>query len=189
MNLFRRIINKILHIEKEYHFAKIGANCCVPGNCEILHDSMIELGDNVKLGVGTTLYAVYKKIIFGNNIMLGPHVTMVSGDHNIYKVGVPMINNHEKEPQDDEEIHIEDEVWIGANVTILKGVTIGRGSVIAAGAVVVKTIPPYSIAGGLPAKVLKRRFSVDQILQHEKALYSPENRFSREYLLSLGHLQ
>lgn len=189
MNLFKRIINKILRKEKVYHFAKIGTNCSVPGNCEILHDSMIELGNNVKLGVGTTLYAVYKKIIFGNNIMLGPHVTMVSGDHNIYKIGVPMISNHEKEPQDDAEIHIEDEVWIGANVIILKGVTIGRGSVIAAGAVVVKSVPPYSIAGGLPARILKPRFSVDQILQHEKALYAAEKRFSREYLLSLGHLQ
>lgn len=188
MNTFIKYIKK--HItSKNYHFARIGTNCIVPNNCEIILDSMIEIGDNVKLGVGTTLYAVYKKIIFGNNIMLGPHVTMISGDHNIYKVGVAMIDNNNKEPQDDAEIHIEDEVWIGANVTVLKGVTIGRGSVIAAGAVVVKSIPPYSIAGGLPAKVLKPRFTINQILQHEKAIYTEKYRFSREYLMSLSHLK
>lgn len=190
MSNFKRKIKKILCIgTKKYHFARIGTNCQIPGNCEIIHDSMIEFGNNVKLGIGTTLYAVYKKIIFGNNIMLGPHVTMVSGDHNIYKIGVAMIDNHEKEPQDDAEILIEDDVWIGANVIVLKGVTIGRGSVIAAGAVVVKSIPPYSIAGGLPAKVLKPRFSVEQILKHEEALYPAESRLSSEYLYSLDHLQ
>ena len=58
----------------------------------------------------------------------------------------------------DQPVVIEDDVWVGANVTILKGVTIGHGSVVAAGAVVTKSCPPYSIIGGVPAKVLKKRF-------------------------------
>ena len=58
----------------------------------------------------------------------------------------------------DQPVVIEEEVWCGANVTILKGVTIGRGSVVAAGAVVTKSCPPYSIIGGVPAKVLRKRF-------------------------------
>ena len=49
------------------------------------------------------------------------------------------------------------DVWIGTNVTIVAGVTVGKGSVIAAGAVVTKDIPEYSIAGGVPAKVIKSR--------------------------------
>lgn len=56
-------------------------------------------------------------------------------------------------------IVIEDEVWIGLGVTILSGVSIGKGSIIATGAVVSRDIPPYSIAGGVPAKVIKKRFS------------------------------
>ena len=58
----------------------------------------------------------------------------------------------------DQPVVIEDDVWVGANVTILKGVTIGHGSVVAAGAVVTKSCPPYSIIGGVPAKVLRKRF-------------------------------
>ena len=51
-------------------------------------------------------------------------------------------------------VTIEDNVWIGCHVVVLKGVTIGTGSLIAAGSVVTKDVPPYSIAGGIPAKVI-----------------------------------
>lgn len=56
-------------------------------------------------------------------------------------------------------VHIEDDVWIGARVCILPGVTIGKGSVIGACAVVSKSIPPYSVAVGNPAKVVKTRWN------------------------------
>ena len=56
-----------------------------------------------------------------------------------------------------ETVIIEDDCWIAANSIILAGVTIGKGSVIAAGSVVTKSIPPYSIAAGVPAKVIGSR--------------------------------
>ena len=65
---------------------------------------------------------------------------------------------------------VEDGCWIGANVTILKGVTIGRGSVVAAGAVVTRSCPPYSIVGGVPARVIKPRFTAEEIEEHESLL-------------------
>ena len=54
-------------------------------------------------------------------------------------------------------IKIEDDVWLGVGSTVLDGVTIGKGSVIGAGAVVTKNIPPYSVAVGVPANVIKER--------------------------------
>lgn len=80
------------------------------------------------------------------------------------------MDSHEKLPENDAPVIIEDDVWCGANVTILKGVTIGRGSVVAAGAIVTKSCPPYSIIGGIPAKVLKMRFTPEQIKKHEKII-------------------
>lgn len=61
-------------------------------------------------------------------------------------------------------------MWIGCNVTIFKGVTIGRGCVVAAGAVVTKSCPPYSVIGGVPAKVIKKRFTEEKIIKHEELL-------------------
>lgn len=52
-------------------------------------------------------------------------------------------------------IHIEDKVWLGANVTVLQGVTIGEGTIVAAGAVVTKDVPPRTVVGGIPAKLLR----------------------------------
>ena len=69
------------------------------------------------------------------------------------------------------------------NVTILCGVTIGRGAIIAAGAVVTKDVPPYCVAGGVPARIIKRKWSLTQIQEHERLLYPEEERLSLESLI------
>ena len=60
-------------------------------------------------------------------------------------------------------IKIGNDVWIGANAVILDGVAIGDGAIIGAGAVVNKDVPPYAIVGGVPAKIIRYRFSDEQI--------------------------
>ena len=157
-------------------FCKCGVKFHIGRNWIVNSASMIEIGNNVSIGPNVVLYSIYRKIILGNNVLLGPGVTMVSGDHSIRKVGIPIIDNHEKLPEDDADIVIGDEVWIGANVTVLKGVVVGRGSVVAAGAVLTKSFPPYSIIGGVPAKIIGKRFSIEQIKEHELKLYSEKNR-------------
>ncbi len=79
-----------------------------------------------------------------------------------------------KLPENDQDVIFEGDNWIGMNVTVLKGVTIGRGCIVAAGAVVNKSTPRYSIVGGVPAKVLKMRFTPEQIKEHEAILYGKE---------------
>lgn len=82
----------------------------------------------------------------------------------------------------DKDVIVEEDVWIGCNVTLLSGVTVGRGAIVAAGAVVNKDIPPYSIAGGVPAKFIKFKWTVEQILEHESILYPEAERVDREWL-------
>ena len=67
--------------------------------------------------------------------------------------------------------YIENDCWIGTNVTLLPGAYIGRGSVVAACALVNKTIPPYAVVAGIPAKIIGCKFNLEQILKHEEALY------------------
>lgn len=106
--------------------------------------------------------------------MFGPHVSIRGGDHRTDIVGrfVDEIKDCDKIPENDQDVIFEGDNWIGMNVTILKGVTIGRGSIVAAGAVVTNSTPPYSIVGGVPAKVLKMRFSDVEIQKHETLLYN-----------------
>lgn len=85
----------------------------------------------------------------------------------------------------DKDVVVEEDAWLGCNVTLLSGVTIGRGSVVAAGAVVTKDIPPYAIAGGVPAKFIKFKWTKEQILQHEAQLYAEDERLPEEKLNEL----
>ncbi|MDR0836003.1 MAG: acetyltransferase, partial [Tannerella sp.] len=127
----------------------------------------LSLGDHVLIPRRSTVYCTEAPLTIGNKVIFGPAPTIVTGNHRINVIGKYIIDSHEKLPENDVPIVIEDDVWVGANVTILMGVTIGRGSVIAAGAVVNTTCPPYSIVGGVPARFLKYRFTIDEILEHE----------------------
>jgi len=133
----------------------------------------LSIGDGSFIPKGSTFYCTRAELKIGNKVIFGPKPTIITGDHRIDLVGRYIIDvtDDEKLPDQDLPVVIEDDVWTGANVTILKGVTIGRGSVIAAGAVVTKSFPPYSIIGGVPAKLIKMRFTPEQIAEHERVLY------------------
>jgi acetyltransferase-like isoleucine patch superfamily enzyme len=93
------------------------------------------------------------KIKIGNFVQTGPNVLMFAFNHATDLNNIPMI----EQDYYDKDIIIEDDVWIGAGTVITAGVTIGKGSIIAAGAVVTNNIPSYVVAGGVPAKVIKKR--------------------------------
>lgn len=130
----------------------------------------IEIGNDVFIGPNANLSASNSKIIFGNKIMLGPNVTMMGGDHNTSVLGKYMFDIKVKLPENDKSILIKDDVWIGAGATILKGVTVGQGAIVAAGSVVISDVPEYSIVAGVPAKVVKMRFSEEDIKKHKELL-------------------
>ncbi len=113
--------------------------------------SNISMGDNSGLGENSV---VSGPCIIGNNVMMGPEVVIYTIDHAHSRTDIPMCNQGTEDPR---EVVIEDDVWIGRRVIILPGVTIGKGSVIGAGAVVSKNVPPYSVAVGNPAKVVRNR--------------------------------
>lgn len=147
----------------------------------------IAVGDDVNLGVQPIMLAELSKIVIGNKVMFGPQVVVVGGGHNIVPVGVFMIDVHEKTGKEDLGVEIEDDVWIGARAVILRGVRVGRGSVVGAASVVTKSVPPYSIVAGNPAKVIGHRFTVDEALRHEAVLYPAEKRIPRHELEAMHH--
>lgn len=132
----------------------------------------LSIGDGTSIPKGSTIYCTNAPLTIGKKVIFGPRPTIITGDHRIDIIGKHLIDvtDEEKLPENDAPVTIEDGVWCGANVTILKGVTIGRGSIVAAGAVVNKSCAPYSIIGGVPAKLIKMRFTPEQIIAHEKQL-------------------
>lgn len=139
----------------------------------------IEVGSDVSIGNGACLWASESSITIGNKVMFGPNVMVIGGDHNTSQVGRFMSDVAAKNRGDDLPVVIEDDIWVGAGVIILKGVRIGRGSIIAAGALVTRDVLPYSVVGGVPARVIRARWNREEIRRHEDALYSPENRTTR----------
>lgn len=142
----------------------------------------MSVGDGSSIPKGSTFYCTEASLTIGRKVIFGPRPTIITGDHRIDVLGKFIMDSTEKLPDNDAPVTVEDDVWAGANITILKGVTIGRGSVIAAGAVVTRSCPPYSIIGGVPAKVLKFRFTVDEVIEHERLLYPEDMRLAREEL-------
>jgi len=153
-------------------FAECGVDVHVPAKCSFSGISNIYVGNHVFFGAEARILTTRAKVIFGNYIMLGPGVTIITGDHRTDIVGRYMVDikDSEKLPENDEDVVIEDDVWLGANAVILKGVTIGKGAIVASGALVTKNVPPYSIVGGVPAKLLKSRFTDEEIQEHENLM-------------------
>lgn len=132
----------------------------------------LSIGEGSSIPKGSTFYCTKASLIIGKKVIFGPHPTIITGDHRIDVVGKYIIDitDDEKLPENDAPVIIEDDVWCGANVTILKGVTIGHGSVVAAGAVVTHSFPPYSVIGGVPAKLIRMRFTKEDALRNDKLL-------------------
>lgn len=144
-------------------YIKIGDNFTSGRNCRIEAlpfsksiKKCIEIGNNVQINDNVHIGAVCS-IKIGNNVLIASRVFISDHNHGNYNNKVAFEYNIA--PADRkisyEKINIEDNVWIGEGVCILKGVTIGRGSIIGANSVVTKNISDYSIAVGIPARVIK----------------------------------
>lgn len=172
--LIDKIEGKIAYIKSKYIISRLGAcgeNTTIGRGFSIENPENVFIGKNTFINSNIALMSSDSKIYIGNNVMLSTNVFIITGDHRSDMVGEYMINVKEKLPENDKQVIIEDDVWVGAGAIILKGTKIGRGSIIGAGAVIAsKSIPPYSVCVGNPARIVKSRFSSEQIQEHEKIL-------------------
>lgn len=171
LDLCKRILSRMRMILLRTLFENYGSNFRFDPNGTFSFPN-ISVGSDVYLGIRPILIAGNSKIRIGNKVMFGPEVVIVGGGHNSSVIGKYMFNVHEKRPEDDLGVIIEDDVWVGTRAIILKGVTVGKGAIIAAGSVVTKDVPSYSVVGGVPAKIIKMRWDEDTIKKHEEILYN-----------------
>lgn len=146
-----------------FRFSSVGRKVRLDRNVFVL-PNVVSLGDEVYIGRYCYL-AVPARI--GNFVMLASSVALVGDDHEMNRPTVPMklAGRPNARP-----IEIGDDVWIGHGCIIRSGVTIGEGAVIGAGSIVTKDIPPYSVAVGSPASVIRQRFSDEDRERHGRVL-------------------
>lgn len=121
-----------------------------------------------------------EKVVIKEYSVIASNVTIITNSHRS-TVGIPHFllgGSHINDKSAD--VIICEDVWVGANATILAGVTLGRGCIVSAGALVTKSVPPYALVAGVPARIIKTKFSIEQILEHEKIIYKPEKRMKRD---------
>lgn len=131
---------------------RLGRKVLIDYKTYFRYPGKISIGDHVAINRGCELYASFLVasgyITLGNHVTLSPNVKMYTIGHDYSRLGLPDIAGP---------IVVGDYAWIGGNSIVLPGVTIGEGAVIGAGSVVTRDIPPYSVAVGNPAKVIKMR--------------------------------
>jgi acetyltransferase-like isoleucine patch superfamily enzyme len=124
----------------------------------------IVIRDNSWLGPNSVIYG-NGGVDIGEHVLIASHCVINTVSHNFGKTDIPM----NCQGTNSEPVNIEDDVWIGTGAVVLQGVRIGQGSIIGAGAVVTRSIPPFSIALGVPARVTASRLetSRDENPAHE----------------------
>lgn len=110
----------------------------------------LTIGDNVGIAQNCFIQ-VRAHVSIGNDVIFGPNVSIFSENHLYQNTNIPI----RKQGVTRQGVVIEDGVWIGTRAVVLDGVSIGKNSVIAAGSVVNKNVPPYTVYGGVPAKLIK----------------------------------
>lgn len=182
--LFRNIKRKIYSLWVSHEFAECGTGCSLDVFDALIGARKMHLGNNVIVGKNSVfeLYDQYGDTAFdahfyiGDNTKIGPytHITCVNeiriGKDVLFGRRVLVTDNSHGESMPEQmdmnpdlrpvsskgPVVIEDCAWIGEGVSIMPGVTIGHGSIIGANAVVTKDIPPYCVAVGNPARIIKK---------------------------------
>jgi acetyltransferase-like isoleucine patch superfamily enzyme len=141
-----------------YLFYKL-AGINIEGRCIIYGPLIIRpigCAKNISIGKGTFINTEIRfgcpkdRIVIGRNCQIGPRVSFETISHGL------VYRPNKGRGRWTKPIVVEDEVWIGVGAIITQGVTIGRGAVVAAGAVVNEDVEPFTLVGGVPAKVIKR---------------------------------
>ena len=128
----------------------LGKNSTIEDFCTVNNGvGAVHIGHDTRIGISNVLIG---PVIVGNHVILAQNIVMSGLNHGYEDVNVPI----HLQAVSTAPIVIEDDCWLGANVVVTAGVTIGKHCVVAAGAVVTKSIPPFSIAVGNPARVIKQ---------------------------------
>jgi len=137
-------------------FKSCGANLQVSRQVTINFPNRLEIGNDVFLATGCWLHA-RGGIVLEDEVQLGPYTVLVSGDH------TRLDGSYRFGPSELAPIRIGQGAWIAAHATVTKGVAVGRGAVLAANSVATRNVPPFVLAGGVPARIRPRKPQIEVV--------------------------
>lgn len=174
------LIRYVLH-KRRSRYGHIGDNSFIHTPSISGHGQKnIYLGNNVSIDWNSVLYCDSAKFIMKDYSGAAVGLTVVTGNH-VQRIG--KLHDEDNDNLEGKDIIVEEDVWIAANVTLLAGTHIGRGAIIGAGSVLRgSNIPPYSIVVGNPAKVVGFKWTVEEILEHERIAYPAGSRINEDLL-------
>lgn len=176
--LLNRILSLFIKLKRKWCWHKLYPNSGIIPMNDFDFSHVLSIGLNSYGELNVVDFGGNCGLIIRNYVSIGQHVYFIlNAEHHInnistYPFMVKILQKKRSESFGKGNIIIDDDVWIGFGATIMSGVHIGQGAVVAAGAVVTKDIPPYAIVGGVPAKIIKYRFSSDIIEELLKVDYS-----------------
>lgn len=160
----RKAIKAKLFILNTGDRLKLGKGVYIASESKIF--SPTEIGDYTRINGKIAIRGGRANVIIGKYCAIGQDITIITANHIMGRPSIHMefyIRNFGERPMDLWEdrgpVMIGNDVWVGDSAIILPGVSIGDGAIIGAGAVVTKNVPPYTIVGGVPAKIIRDRFS------------------------------
>lgn len=133
-----------------FHRFEVGENTLLE-DFSLINNAVgdVKIGCRCLVGVGTVIIG---SVEIEDDVLLAQHVVISALNHNFENIQIPIA----QQGFSMKKIYIESGVWIGANAVVTAGVHIGRNSIVAAGSVVTRDVPPFTVVGGNPAKVLKQ---------------------------------
>jgi len=146
-----RLFYKLRYFFTKKIIKNCGEDVVIKNKCYFGNGDRLSVGARSQLGQNSQLGGT---INIGDDVLMGPDIVMMATSHAFDKIDIPI---NQQGATEEQPITIGDDVWIGTRVIIMPGVEIGSHSIIAAGAVVTKSCEPYSVIGGVPAKIIKKR--------------------------------
>lgn len=174
VKIFTLIKEVVMHFRKiRYGWRNISSKSWVSPRQNYISSSF-HLGDFGFIGHSCT---IYPRVRAGRFLLMAPEVSIIGKDHSFDKVGIPMcFSGREAIPV----TIIGDDVWIGSRAIIMVGVKIGDGAIIAAGSIVTRDVPPFSIVGGVPARVIAYRFACQHDQENHLALINKITDYGKQ---------
>jgi len=165
----RRLLVPLLR--RCYRLAEVGEGFqwARDGRMRFGHGSRV--GRYAYVGSGFEAHGI---VVIGDLCLVSAGCKVIGADHVFERVGTPTRLGVPRMPRPITVFGLD--CWIGRDAKIMEGVRVGRGAVVGSGALVTRDVPPYTVVGGVPARVLRDRFDADDIARHERAVAAGAGR-------------